>query len=99
MVMAVVEKGKDPKAAAKEASDKIVSGHHRTRRRERAARQARGAGSAMVGCSLPVWPVPGLSPFTLFPVGYNVWLGFFTKHSLRAHQHLGGSGQLHADPC
>ena len=22
--------------------------------------------------------------FTLFPVGYNVWLGFFAKHSLRA---------------
>src|SRR4029434_4102625 len=21
--------------------------------------------------------------FTLFPVGYNLWLGFFTKHSLR----------------
>jgi len=39
--------------------------------------------------------------FTLFPVGYNVWLGFYAKHSLRATSTwvgLGNYAQMLGDP-
>ena len=39
--------------------------------------------------------------FTLFPVGYNVWLGFYAKHSLRATSTwvgLGNYTQMLGDP-
>ena len=39
--------------------------------------------------------------FTLFPVGYNVWLGFYAKHSLRATSTWVGLGnyvQMLGDP-
>ena len=39
--------------------------------------------------------------FTLFPVGYNVWLGFYAKHSLRATSTwvgLGNYTQMLVDP-
>ena len=39
--------------------------------------------------------------FTLFPVGYNVWLGFYAKHSLRATSTwvgLGNYAQMLSDP-
>ena len=52
---------------------------------ERTPRQAsRRRREAWIGVGLLLPSVVLVLVFTLFPVGYNVWLGFYAKHSLRA---------------
>ena len=127
MAMAVVERGKDPRAAAKEASDKISRDIIGKAKRERSCRGARVLPSGPRAASMTVQAKPSSWPgaharhrrqaligmglllpsaalvlaFTLFPVGYNVWLGFYAKHSLRATSTwvgLGNYTQILADP-
>ena len=47
----------------------------------RASRRRR---EALLGIGLVLPSAVLVLAFTLFPVGYNVWLGFYAKHSLRA---------------
>ena len=47
----------------------------------RASRQRR---QALIGLGLFLPSAALVLAFTIFPVAYNVWLGFFAKHSLRA---------------
>src|SRR6266536_1562355 len=39
---------------------------------------------ALIGIGLLLPSAALVLAFTIFPVGYNVWLGFYAKHSLRA---------------
>jgi len=48
-----------------------------------ARRAPRRSREAWIGLGLLVPSAVLVLGFTVFPVGYNVWLGFFTKHSLR----------------
>jgi multiple sugar transport system permease protein len=49
-----------------------------------AARRApRRSREAVVGIALLLPALALVLAFTIFPVGYNLWLGFFAKHSLR----------------
>src|SRR6266542_2824531 len=64
----------------------------------RASRRRR---EALMGMGLLLPSAALVLAFTIFPVGYNVWLGFFAKHSLRATSTwvgLGNYTQLLADP-
>ena len=56
---------------------------------------------ALIGMGLLLPSAALVFAFTLFPVGYNVWLGFYAKHSLRATSTwvgLGNYAQLLVDP-
>ena len=64
----------------------------------RASRQRRGA---LLGIGLLAPSAALVLAFTLFPVAYNVWLGFYAKHSLRASSTwvgLGNYTQIFGDP-
>src|SRR4030095_1463875 len=64
----------------------------------RASRRRREAG---LGMALLFPSAALVLGFTLFPVAYNVWLGFYAKHSLRATSTRGGLGtyvQMFGDP-
>jgi multiple sugar transport system permease protein len=56
---------------------------------------------ALIGMGLLLPSAALVLVFTLFPVGYNLWLGFYAKHSLRATSTwigLDNYTQLLADP-
>ena len=56
---------------------------------------------ALIGIGLLVPSAALVLGFTLFPVAYNVWLGFYAKHSLRATSTwvgLGNYAQILEDP-
>jgi multiple sugar transport system permease protein len=56
---------------------------------------------AVLGMALLLPSAALVLGFTLFPVAYNVWLGFFAKHSLRATSTWVGLGnyvQMFGDP-
>jgi len=56
---------------------------------------------ALIGMGLLLPSAALVLVFTLFPVGYNLWLGFYAKHSLRATSTwvgLGNYAQLLGDP-
>jgi len=64
----------------------------------RASRRRR---EALTGIGLLLPSVALVVAFTIFPVGYNVWLGFYAKHSLRATSAwvgLGNYTQILTDP-
>src|SRR5262245_33066794 len=66
--------------------------------RGRAARRRR---EAWIGVGLLAPAAVLVLAFTLFPVAYNVWLGFYAKHSLRATSTwvgLANYAQIFADP-
>jgi multiple sugar transport system permease protein len=68
----------------------LAPGRIRRRRRE-----------ALIGLGLLLPAAALVFAFAMFPVGYNVWLGFFAKHSLRATSTwvgLGNYTQLLGDP-
>ena len=47
-------------------------------------RASRHRRQALIGLGLFLPSAALVLAFTIFPVAYNVWLGFFAKHSLRA---------------
>ena len=56
---------------------------------------------AWIGIGLLLPSAALVLTFTLFPVAYNVWLGFHAKHSLRATSAwvgLGNYAQILGDP-
>jgi multiple sugar transport system permease protein len=64
-------------------------------------RASRHRREAWIGMALLLPSALLVLAFTLFPVGYNLWLGFFTKHSLRLTSTwvgLGNYTQILADP-
>src|SRR5256886_643095 len=64
----------------------------------RASRRRR---EALTGIGLLLPSVALVVAFTIFPLGYNVWLGFYAKHSLRATSTwvgLGNYTQILTDP-
>src|SRR6266511_4172805 len=64
----------------------------------RASRRRR---EALMGMGLLLPSAALVLAFTIFPVGYNIWLGFYAKHSLRATSAwvgLGNYAQILADP-
>src|SRR5882672_8566929 len=64
-------------------------------------RVSRRRREALTGIGLLLPSVALVLAFTIFPVGYNVWLGFYAKHSLRATSAwvgLGNYTQILADP-
>src|SRR5580765_4639764 len=64
----------------------------------RASRQRR---QALIGLGLFLPSAALVLAFTIFPVAYNVWLGFYAKHSLRATSTFVGVDnyvQIFADP-
>src|SRR5512145_2779202 len=65
------------------------------------ARRRRRLREAWIGLGLLLPSAALVLAFTLFPVAYNVWLGFYAKHSLRATSTwvgLGNYAQIFADP-
>jgi len=64
-------------------------------------RVSRRRREALTGIGLLLPSVALVLAFTIFPVGYNVWLGFYAKHSLRATSAwvgLGNYTQILTDP-
>ena len=64
-------------------------------------RGSRHRREAWIGMGLLLPSAALILAFTLFPVGYNLWLGFFAKHSLRLTATwvgLGNYTQILADP-
>jgi multiple sugar transport system permease protein len=64
-------------------------------------RVSRRRREALTGIGLLLPSVALVLAFTIFPVGYNVWLGFYAKHSLRATSAwvgLGNYTHILADP-
>src|SRR3989442_2711585 len=73
-------------------ADTLVAGQGRVSRRRR---------EALTGIGFLLPSVALVLAFTIFPVGYNVWLGFYAKHSLRATSAwvgLGNYAQIFSDP-
>ena len=73
-------------------ADTLVAVPGRARRRRR---------EALTGIGLLLPSVALVLAFTIFPVGYNIWLGFYAKHSLRATSAwvgLGNYAQIFTDP-
>src|SRR5499426_4631296 len=62
---------------------------------------SRARREALIGLGLFLPSAALVLAFTIFPVAYNVWLGFYAKHSLRATSAwvgLGNYAQILADP-